>query len=61
MTREELQQQLINKYTMLQLIKRDNGNQKNPTLDYNIKTTAVELEIMGINVEGLTIKEEVSE
>ena len=55
MTREELVTNLIKQYSTYQLIKQENGDTKNARLDYEIKTTAAQMEALGINVENLNI------
>ncbi len=57
MTREELVTNLIKQYSTYQLIKQENGDTKNARLDYEIKTTAAQMEALGINVENLNITE----
>ena len=55
MTLEEMKTTEITNYCRLQLIKRDNGTQKNPTLDYEIKQSAAKLETYGVNLQELTL------
>ena len=56
MTLEEMRNTEIDNYCRLQMIKRDNGKQKNPTLDYQIKQSAAKLETFGVNLQELTIE-----
>ena len=56
MTLEEMKSIEIDNYCRLQMIKRDNGDQKNPTLDYQIKQSAAKLETYGVNIENLTLE-----
>lgn len=46
---------LIDQYTNLQRIKKANGDTGNEELDYQIKTTAVKLASVGMNLEELTL------
>ncbi len=55
MTLEEMKEKEIEKYCDLQLIKRDNGGNPNPTLDYKIAESAAKLETFGVNLEAITI------
>lgn len=55
MTIEEIKDKEIEKYCDLQLIKRDNGGNPNPTLDFKIAESAAKLETFGVNLERLTI------
>ena len=55
MTLEERKEKEIEKYCDLQLIKRDNGGNPNPTLDYKIAESAAKLETFGVNLEAITI------
>ena len=55
MTFEEMRKNEIDNYCRLQLIKRDNGDQVNPTLDYSIKQSAANLQSMGVNLADITI------
>ncbi|MBR1629852.1 MAG: hypothetical protein IJ679_11410 [Lachnospiraceae bacterium] len=57
MTIEEIRNLEIDNFCRLQMIKRDNGDQENPTLDYQIKQSAAKLESMGVNLESLIIVE----
>lgn len=55
MTREELVTITIDKYMDLQRIKKDNGNQINNELDYQIKGVIAKLSSFGVNVEDITL------
>ncbi len=55
MTKEELQAELIDRFTAYQRIKKDNQGHENPTLDYEIKATTAKLSALGVNVEDLTL------
>ena len=55
MTEKELITVLIDKYTDLQRIKKENGEVVNTELEYQIKTTVAKLASMGVNVEDLTL------
>ncbi len=55
MTIEEMKDREIEKYCDFQLIKRDNGGNPNPTLDFKIAESAAKLETFGVNLETLTI------
>ncbi|MBR0090882.1 MAG: hypothetical protein IJP92_05750 [Lachnospiraceae bacterium] len=55
MTKEELTTILIEQFSTLQTIKRDNGDHENRTLDYQIKVVTAKLSSLGINVEDLTL------
>ncbi|MBO6112221.1 MAG: hypothetical protein J6P45_04145 [Lachnospiraceae bacterium] len=55
MTPEGMKDNLIGQYTMLQEIKQGNGGHENKELDYKIKTIAVRLASLGVNVEDLTL------
>jgi len=55
MTDKELITITIDRYTDLQRIKRDNGNQENKELDYQIKVTTAKLSSLGVNVEDITL------
>ena len=46
---------LIDKYTDLQRIKRDNGDTINEELEYQIKVATAKLSSFGVNVEDLTL------
>ena len=55
MTKEEMTANLISQFSMLQRIKKDEGDHVNPSLDYEIKTTTAQLSALGVNVEDLTL------
>lgn len=55
MTREELINIIIDKYTDLQRIKKANGDCKNPELDYQLKVTIAKLSSLGVSVEDITL------
>lgn len=55
MTKEELITITIDKYMDLQRIKKDNGNQVNKELDYQMKGVIVKLSSFGVNVEDITL------
>lgn len=55
MTREELITNLIEQFSNLQEIKRENGGHENKTLDYQIKVVTAKLSSLSINVEDLTL------
>ncbi len=55
MTDKELITITIDRYTDLQRIKKENGNQENKELDYQIKVTTVKLSSLGVNVEDITL------
>lgn len=55
MTDKELVTMTIEHYTDLQRIKKANGEQVNPELDYQIKVATAKLSAMGISVEDLTL------
>lgn len=55
MTKEELITITIDKYMDLQRIKKDNGNQANKELDYQIKGVIAKLSSFGVNVEDITL------
>ena len=50
MALEEMKGVEIDNYCRLQMIKRDNGDQKNPTLDDQIKQSEAKLETYGVNI-----------
>ena len=50
MALEEMKGVEIDNCCRLQMIKRDNGDQKNPTLDDQIKQSAAKLETYGVNI-----------
>ena len=56
MSDKELITITIQHYGDLQRIKRANGTQENPELDYVLKLTAVQLASLGVNVEDITLK-----
>lgn len=53
MNQIEIINNTIDYYKALQAIKRENGDQKNKVLDYEIKTTKVKLENYGVNLQDL--------
>ena len=55
MTREELINFTIDKYTDLQRIKKANGNNVNHELDYQIKVIIAKLSSLGVSVEDITL------
>jgi len=55
MTREELINILIDKYTDLQRIKKANGTTENTELDYQIKVVTSKLSSLGISVEDIRL------
>ncbi len=55
MSKEELINVTIDKYTELQQIKKANGNYNNPQLDYYIKVTIAKLSSFGVSVEDITL------
>ena len=55
MTREELINFTIYKYTDLQRIKKANGNNVNHELDYQIKVIIAKLSSLGVSVEDITL------
>lgn len=55
MTDKELITITIDRYTDLQRIKKENGNQENKELDYQIKVTTAKLSSLGVNVEDITL------
>lgn len=55
MTKEELITITIDKYMDLQRIKKDNGNQVNKELDYQMKGVIAKLSSFGVNVEDITL------
>ncbi|WP_178040341.1 hypothetical protein [Frisingicoccus sp.] len=52
---KEMINNLIDLYSILQQIKKENGNHENKILDYQIKVTIAKLSSMGINVEDITL------
>ena len=55
MTREEMVEGLIDKYSDFQMIK-DDLKEESKVLDYKIKVTTAKLSALGVNVEDITIK-----
>lgn len=55
MTDKELVTVTIEHYGDLQRIKRSNGTQENPELDYVLKLTVAKLSSLGVNVEDITL------
>lgn len=55
MTDKELVTITIDRYTDLQRIKKANGEQHNPELEYQIKVTLAKLSSMGVSVEDITL------
>ena len=55
MTLEEMKAELIEHYSELQAIKKDNGDYENKTLNYRIKVLAAKLSSLGVNVEDITL------
>lgn len=55
MTKEERITITIDKYMDLQRIKKDNGNQVNKELDYQMKGVIAKLSSFGVNVEDITL------
>ena len=55
MTDKELITITIDRYTDLQPIKKENGNQVNKELDYQIKVTTAKLSSLGVNVKDITL------
>ena len=55
MMREEMIDVLITQFTMLQRIKKDEGDHINPALEYEIKSLTARLSTLGVNVEDLTL------
>ncbi len=55
MTDKELITVTIDRYTDLQRIKKANGDQINPELDYQIKVTIAKLASLGVSVEDITL------
>ena len=56
MTKEEMETAEIKNFCMLQRIKKDNGDQNNPSLDYEIKQSRAVLSNLGVNVEDLEMR-----
>lgn len=55
MTDRELITITIDKYTDLQRIRKANGQQVNPELDYQIKIAAAKLISFGVSIEDITL------
>ena len=55
MAPEEMRDNLISQFTMLQEIKQANAGHENKELDYKIKTLGARLASLGVNVEDLTL------
>ncbi|MBR5969116.1 MAG: hypothetical protein IK016_02085 [Lachnospiraceae bacterium] len=55
LTREELVTSLIEQFSNLQEIKRENGTHENKVLDYQIKVVTAKLASLSVNVEDLTL------
>lgn len=55
MTDKELVTVTIDRYTDLQRIKKANGGQENPELEYQIKVAITKLASMGVSVEDITL------
>ncbi|MBP3325782.1 MAG: hypothetical protein J6L77_05110 [Coprococcus sp.] len=55
MTDKELITITIDTYMNLQRIKKENGNQENKELDYQLKGVMAKLSSLGVNVEDLAI------
>lgn len=53
MNQYEIIDKVIDLYKLLQSIKNANGNQINPILEYELKTTRVKLEKFGVNLSDL--------
>ena len=45
----------IDRYSDLQRIKKANGNQDNPELDYQIKVAITKLSYLGVSAENITL------
>lgn len=52
---KELLMILIDQYANLQRIKKANGDTVNEELDYQIRATAAKLNLVGMNLEELTL------
>ncbi|MBR0171490.1 MAG: hypothetical protein IJQ21_01715 [Lachnospiraceae bacterium] len=55
LTKEELITNLIEQYSILQTIKKENNGHKNNMLDYQIKVVTAKLSSLSVNVEDLTL------
>lgn len=55
MTREELTTNLIELFSILQTIKKENGGHENKMLEYQIKVVTAKLASLSVNVEDLTL------
>ncbi|MBQ9361360.1 MAG: hypothetical protein IJT96_10045 [Lachnospiraceae bacterium] len=55
MALEEMKSDMIEHFSELQAIKKDNGGHENQTLDYRIKVLSAKLASLGVNVEDLTL------
>ena len=55
MTREEMINIIIDKYTDLQRIKNANGTHENKELDYQLKVTEAKLASLGISVKDIEL------
>ena len=56
MTPQEMEFMEIENYSRLQKIKKENGDQVNPYLDYEIKVSTAKLSALGVNVENITLQ-----
>lgn len=56
MNEKEMINNLIDKYTDLQRIKKSNGDFVNPELEYQLKITKAKLESFGIITQDLEMK-----
>ncbi len=55
MSEKELITMTIEHFGDLQRIKRANGTQENPELDYVLKLTIAKLSSLGVNIEDITL------
>lgn len=55
MTDKELVTITIDNYMNLQRVKKENGNNENKELDYQLKGLVAKLLSLGVNVEDLTL------
>ena len=55
MTPSEMEIYEIENYSRLQRIKKENGDNENAVLEYEIRVSAVKLESLGVNLENLTL------
>ena len=55
MTPQEMEYMEIENYSRLQRIKKENGQQENSSLDYEIKISKAKLSSLGVNVEDITL------